>query len=711
MKGERSLRLRAEGDPAAVASGAHVPIFSVPHHHRFSMRTLVASVVLLLAVPAVQAQAPAAGGPARGLGIDRQGMDAAVRPQDDLFRYANGGWLANTAIPADRSSYGTFNILRDTSEADVRAIIEDAAAGRVQDPDAQRIGAYYTAYMDSARVERLGLAPLRPDLDRLAAVTTKPGLMRYFARNGRGFGPSPVGGYVGVDSRNSSRHVFYVSQSGTGLPDRSYYLEDRFADARAGYLVYLERLQRLARTGNPAQDARAVLALETAIATAQWTRVQNRDPEARYNPMSVRDLVARYPNLHLDVMLDEWGVAGRVDSVVVGQPPFLAALDSIAAATPLATWTAYARVRTLSEAAGVLPRAYSQASFDFFGRQLSGQQADRPRWKKAVAATAGTLGESVGRVYVGRHYPAAAAARMDALIENLREAFRESITGLQWMSPETRAQALAKLDTYTYKIGHPAEWEAYEGLEVSPRDLVANLRRASQWRYADMMSKLGAAPDRAQWGMTPQTVNAYYNPAFNEIVFPAAILQPPFFDVAADDAVNYGSIGAVIGHEFSHGFDDQGSQYDAQGNLRNWWTDADRAAFTEKTDRLAAQYDAYAPYPDANVNGRLTLGENIADLSGLTMAYRAYQRSLGGRPAPVIDGLTGDQRFFIGWARSWRVASREAALRQQLQTDSHSPGEYRANGPVGHLDAFYTAFDVRPGDAMYIAPENRIRLW
>ena len=673
------------------------------------MRTLVAASVLLLAVPAVQAQAPAP--PARGLGIDMPGMDAAVRPQDDLFRYANGGWLANTAIPADRASYGTFNILRDTSEADVRAIIEDAAAGRVQDPDAARIGAYYTAYMDSARVERLGLAPLQPDLDRLAAVRTTEGLMRYFARNSRGFGPSPVGGYVGVDSRNSARHVFYVSQSGTGLPDRSYYLEDRFADARAGYLTYLERLQTLAGTGNPAADARAVLALETAIATAQWTRVQNRNPEARYNPTSVRDLVRTYPNLHLGAMMQEWGVAGRVDTVVVGQPPFLAALDSIMAATPLATWTAYARVRTLSEAAGVLPSAYAQASFDFYGRQLSGQLADRPRWKKAVSATAGTLGESVGRVYVSRHYPAAAAARMDALIENLREAFRSSITDLAWMSPATRQQALAKLDTYTYKIGHPAEWEAYEGLDVSPTDLVANLRSAAQWRFADMMSELGEAPDRTEWGMTPQTVNAYYNPAFNEIVFPAAILQPPFFDVAADDAVNYGSIGAVIGHEFSHGFDDQGSQYDAEGNLRNWWTDADRAAFTERTDRLAAQYDAYTPFPDAAVNGRLTLGENIADLSGLTMAYRAYQRSLGGQPAPVIGGLTGDQRFFVGWARSWRVASREAALRQQLQTDSHSPGEYRANGPVGHLDAFYTAFDVQPGDAMYIAPENRIRLW
>ena len=457
--------------------------------------------------------------------------------------------------------------------------------------------------------------------------------------------------------------------------------------------------------------AEAVLALETDLARAQWTRVQNRNPEATYNPMSVADLVATYPNVRFDVLLDEWGVAGRVDSVVVAQPPFLAALDSLMAAVPLETWTTYARAQTLSEAATALPSAFARAQFDFFGRQLSGQQQDRPRWKKAVGATAGTLGESVGRVYVARHYPAEAAARMEALIGNLREAFRQSITDLAWMSPETRAQALDKLDTYTYKIGYPAEWEAYEGLEVSPTDLVANIRSASAWRYADQLSKLGTAPDRAEWGMTPQTVNAYYNPAFNEIVFPAAILQPPFFDVEADDAVNYGAIGAVIGHEFSHGFDDQGSQYDAQGNLRNWWTEADRTAFMERADRLAAQYDAYAPFQDANVNGRLTLGENIADLSGLTMAYRAYQLSLNGQPAPVIDGFTGDQRFFMGWARAWRVQAREAALRQQLQTDSHSPGEYRANGPIGHLDAFYTAFDVQPGDALYVAPEARIRLW
>ena len=678
------------------------------------MRTLaLAALALCLAAPAATAQT-------RTSGIERTGMDTAVRPQDDLYRYANGAWLDTNPIPADQASYGSFTILRDSSEARVKRIIEGAAAGRIQDRDAARIGDYFAAYMDSARVERLGLAPLQPDLDRIEAVQTTEGLARYFAQNARGFGPSPAAFYIGTDDKNSSRYVVNLYQSGTGLPDRSYYLEDRFADARTGYVAYLTQMFTLAGTENAAEQAQAVMALETDLARAQWTRVQNRDPEATYNMTAVSDMVAMYPNTHYDAMLATAGLAGRVDSVVVAQPPFFASLDSLMAAVPISTWKAYARVRTLSEASSALPQAFADASFDFYGRQLRGQEQDRPRWKRAVAATSGTLGESVGRIYVSEHYPQQAADRMEGLIENLRDAFRTSIQNLAWMSPETRQRALEKLETYTYKIGYPDEWEAYEGLAVSPADLMGNLRSASEWRYNDMMSKLGTEPDRTEWGMTPQTVNAYYNPAFNEIVFPAAILQPPFFDVRADDAMNYGAIGAVIGHEFSHGFDDQGSQYDAQGNLNNWWTDADREAFDEKTERLSAQYSAYAPYPDANVNGDLTLGENIADLSGLTMAYRAYQRSLdangdgtvsASEQAPVIDGFTGDQRFFLGFAQAWRIAAREASVRQQVQTDPHSPGQYRANGPVGHLDAFYSAFNVQPGDALYIAPDDRIRLW
>lgn len=674
--------------------------------------------LLLSALLAVAVAAPAVAQDA--LGIDTEAMDTAVRPQDDLFRYVNGRWLATTQIPSDKSRYGTFDVLREESEVNVRTIIEDAAAGRVDDPDAPKIAAFYTAYMDSARVEALGIEPLARDFDRIDAVDSPLRLARYFAQNSAAFGPSPVAGYVSVDDRNSDRHVFFLTQSGLGLPDRSYYFDDQFAEARAGYVDYLTTLYELAGWPNGAEAAQTVLDLETKLAEYQWTRIQNRDPEARYNPMSVADLMAAYPNLHFDVMFDEIGVEGKVDSVIVRQPSYLAGLDSLMAAAPLEDWTTYARARTLSDATGVLPQAFVDASFDFYGRTLSGSEEDRPRWKKAVGATSGALGESIGRVYVSRHYPQEAAARMEELILNLQEAFRQSITENPWMTEATKAEALDKLNNYTYKIGYPEEWEDYSDLEFDADDLVGNVRAVSEWRRDDNLSQLGEPVDRTEWGMTPQTVNAYYNPAFNEIVFPAAILQPPFFNVEADDAVNYGGIGAVIGHEFSHGFDDQGSQYDAEGNLRNWWSDADRTEFEARANQLVAQYDAYAPFDDANVQGRLTLGENIGDLSGLTMAYRAYRLSLdedgdgvvsASEEAPVIDGFTGDQRFFMGWAQVWRIMHRDAYLRQLLQVDSHSPGEYRANGPLAHIPAFYDAFDVEPGDALYVAPEDRIVLW
>ncbi|WP_412069857.1 M13 family metallopeptidase [Rubrivirga sp. IMCC43871] len=675
------------------------------------MRRLLLTALALLAAPAF----------AQGsLGIDTEAMDRTVRPQDDLFRYVNGAWLDTVEIPADRSRYGSFDLLRERSEEDVRAIIEDAATGAVVDPDARKVGDYYAAYMDSARVEALGITPLQPDFDRIDAVDSPEALARYFAQNSATYGPSPVAGFVGVDAKNSDRHVFTLWQSGTGLPDQSYYLEDRFADARAGYVTYLETLYDLAGWDGGAEAARDILALETRIAEDQWTRIQNRDPEARYNPMAIADVLAMYPNLHFDVMAETMGLPASLDSVIVGQPSFLAGLDSLMAEVPVETWKTYARARTLSEAAGQLPAAFGQASFDFYGRTLSGQEQDRPRWKKAVGATSGVLGEAVGRIYVDRHYPQAAADRMAELIENLREAFRQSIHGNPWMTDATKAEALDKLENYVYKIGHPDEWEDYSALEVSATDLVGNGRSARAWGRADNLAKLGEAPDRTEWGMTPQTVNAYYNPAFNEIVFPAAILQPPFFNVEADDAVNYGGIGAVIGHEYSHGFDDSGSQYDADGNLRDWWSEADRAEFDARGDMLVAQYDGYAPFPDANVQGRLTLGENIGDLSGLTMAYRAYRLSLdtdgdgtvsASEEAPVIDGFTGDQRFFMGWAQVWRITHREPYLRQLLQTDSHSPGEYRANGPLAHIPGFYEAFDVQPGDALYLPEDERIVLW
>ncbi len=442
----------------------------------------------------------------------------------------------------------------------------------------------------------------------------------------------------------------------------------------------------------------------------QWTKVENRDPEATYNKRALADLTTAYPNLRFDVLL---GVAeiDALDSLIVSQPSYFAALDSMMTQLPLENWKTWAQARTLSSLAPYLSQPFVEARFEFYGRTLDGREADRPRWKKAVTAVNADLGEAVGRIYVDRHFPPEAKARMDRLIRNLQAAMRESITEIDWMSDATKTEALEKLDAYTFKIGYPDEWEDYSGLEIRPDDLVGNLRRANRFEHEDMIEKLGAPVDRGEWGLTPQTVNAYYNPSFNEIVFPAAILQPPFFNVEADDAVNYGAIGAVIGHEFSHGFDDKGSQYDAAGNLRNWWTEADREEFERRADLMVAQYDAYAPFEDANVNGQLTLGENIADHAGLTMAHRAYRLSLGGEEAPVIDGFTGDQRFFLGWGQVWRIQHRDAYLRQLLKVDTHSPGQYRVIGPLSHLPAFYTAFDVKPGDALYIAPEDRIVIW
>ncbi|OZC04414.1 M13 family metallopeptidase [Rubricoccus marinus] len=670
------------------------------------MKRLLFATLLLASGASAQTSAPL------GLGVDTTAMDRTVRPQDDLFRYTNGRWLETVQIPDDKSRYGSFDILREKAEADVRAIVEDAAAGRVDDPDAQRIAAVYTAYMDSARVDALGVTPLAPDFARIDAIASRDDLARYFAANARGtFGPSPLAAFVTVDARNSGQHITALWQTGTGLPDRSYYLEDGFADERAAYVDYLATIHDLADLPGDAQEAaRTVLALETEIARHQWTRVENRDPEARYNKMAWTELVATYPQVRLPILLSGSGFPA-VDSVIVNQPSYVAALNTMMRRTPLEDWKTWARLQTVSEAAGLLSKPFAEANFDFFGRTLSGQTADRVRWKKAVGAASGALGEGIGRVYVARHFPPEAKARMDEMIRNLQVAMRQSISELEWMTDETKQAALAKLDDYTFKIGYPDEWEDYSALDLRPDDLIGNTRKIAAWNWEDMLSDLGQAPDRAEWGMTPQTVNAYYNPSFNEIVFPAAILQPPFFNVEADDAVNYGGIGAVIGHEFSHGFDDQGSQYDGQGNLRNWWSEADRTEFEALTDRLVAQYDGYEPLAGETVNGRLTLGENIADLAGLTMAYRAYRLSLDGEEAPIIDGYTGDQRVFLGWAQVWRNAYRDAYLTQLLKTDSHSPGPYRAVGPLSHIPAFYTAFGVEPGDGLYLAPEDRIKLW
>ena len=679
--------------------------------HRAAIRRAGLVFALSLIIPTLPAAAQQ--GPGRELGIDTTGFDRSVRPQDDFNRFVNGTWMARTEIPADLSSYGSFVALRERSEAAIHAIVEEAAAsGAADGTELQKVGDFYASFMDSARIERVGIAPLRGELQRIDALescTDLPTLLAHLQHIGVG---GPVGVFVGQDQKNSDAYIVSVSQSGLGLPDRAYYLtdSDRFAGIRDAYVRYLTTLFTLAGRPDAAGAAGRVLALETKIAEAQWDRAKNRDRDATYNRMSVDALDGTMPSFSWHTYLEEGGM-GAARDVVVRQPDYLEKLDGIVTSTPPSTWREYLSARLLSAYADELPSGFVDASFEFRGRTLSGLQEPRPRWKRGVSEVEGALGEAVGKLYVERNFQPEAKARMDALVKNLLAAFRAGIDDLEWMSPETKAQAQDKLAKFTVKIGYPDEWRDYSALQVRRDDLLGNAMRAARFRYDDMVGRLGGPVDRTRWGMTPQTVNAYYNSTNNEIVFPAAILQPPFFNVEADDAVNYGAIGAVIGHEISHGFDDQGRKSDGDGNLRDWWTADDAQAFQKRTDMLGAQYASYEPLPGMHINGQLTMGENIGDLSGLAVAYRAYHMSLNGQEPPVIDGFTGDQRFYLGWAQVWRTKMRDEALREQLLTNPHSPGDYRAFAPLRNLEPFYRAFDVKPGDRMYLPPEERVKIW
>jgi putative endopeptidase len=651
--------------------------------------------------------------PAMALGVDTTGFDRTVRPQDDFFAFVNGGWIKRTQIPADRASTGTFLALRDESQAALRAIIDSvSAAQNAPGSTGQKVGDLYRSFMDTARIEQLGVNPVRGDLDRIAAVSSREQYPELFAAMRRVGVATPFSFGVGQDQGNSSRYAISISQAGLGLPDRDYYLTDneRNTAIRNAYVQYLETLLRLSGTADAAGAARRVLAFETAVARLQWDRTRNRDRNATYNPTSVADLQGRMPGFRWSTYFTAAGLP-RVDSVIVRQPDYLSAVDQLLAATPVEDVKTYLSARLLDGAASYLSRDFRDARFAFRGRVLSGQEQERPRWQLGVNAVEGALGEAVGSIYVERHFSPESKARMEELVANLMAAYREAIDELEWMSPATKAEAQAKLANFTVKIAYPDKWRDYSSLEVRPDDLLGNVRRATAFEYADMIGRLGKPVDRTEWGMTPQTVNAYYNPVNNEIVFPAAILQPPFFNLQADDAVNYGAIGAVIGHEISHGFDDQGRKSDGSGNLRDWWTAEDASAFEQRANMLVEQYSAFEPLPGARVNGRLTLGENIGDVSGVAIAYRAYKKSLEGRPAPTISGFTGDQRFFLGFAQVWRSMARDQALRQQLLTDPHSPGMYRTNGVLANIPAFYEAFNVRPGDRMYLPPERRVKIW
>jgi putative endopeptidase len=678
-----------------------------------------AALLLVSAVPlaaqATSAPPPPAAAPSPRLGFDPANFDTTVRPQDDFYRYANGTWLRNTPIPADRPSLGSFDQLRIASETALHELLEGAAANRGHAPgtDAQKVADYYRSMLDTARIESLGLEPIRPELDRIRSVSALSALAPQFGRLQRLGVQVPIGVFVGQDQKQSDRYVATISQSGLGLPEREYYLRDgaTFERTRAAYLQYIETLLAAAGTADAATAARDVLALETALAGVHWDRVRNRDREATYNLMSLADVQQLTPGFRWSAFLEELGAAGGVEEAVVRQPDYLTALATLMGQTPLATWQQYMTFKLLDTYAEVLPAEFGDARFAFRGRVIGGLDEPGPRWKTAVGATERALGEVAGRMYVERHFSPAAKARMQELVDNLLVAFRQGIDELEWMGPETRQQAQAKLAKFNVKIGYPDRWRDYSALEVRDGDAVGNQMRAAQFGMDRMIGRLGQPVDRNEWGMTPQTVNAYYSATMNEIVFPAAILQPPFFDLDADDAVNYGAIGGVIGHEISHGFDDQGSRSDGDGNLRDWWTIEDAAAFAERTGRLAEQYSRYCPIDGLCVDGRVSLGENIGDLSGLTVAYRAYRLSLDGREPPVIDGFTGDQRFFLGWAQIWRMNYRDEALRQRVMVGPHSPNMYRVNGVVANMPEFYRAFDVKPGDALYVAPANRVKIW
>jgi len=680
---------------------------------RMKRLAVTALVATSLAACSVLMPGPDGAGPRSG--IDARNFDPAVRPQDDLYRAVNGGWITRTQIPPDKSSYGAFTELDDRAEAQLRAIIEESAGRSAKTPgsDEQKVGDYYAAFMDEARVETLGLQPLAEPLARIAQLRDRrelPALMAYLDRIGAGTFPA----YIEPDAKQATQYILYFGQGGTGLPDRDYYLlpDEKFAQYREQYVAHIARM--LALAGEPAAAAgtaaRAIMALEKQLAQAQWTQVASRDADKTYNKYSRARLRSLTPRFDFARYLRELGVE-RTPGVIIAQPSFFRAWDRIIAQTPLPTLRQYLRWQLLHSFAPYLPQAFVDENFAFYGTTLRGIETLKPRWKRGVDAVEGALGEVLGRIYVARHFPPEAKARMELLVQNLLAAYGDSIRNLDWMGEATKKKALQKLAKFRTKIGYPERWKDYAALVVKPGDLVGNVMRSAAVEHAREAAKLGKPIDREEWFMTPQTVNAYYNPTMNEIVFPAAILQPPFFDPRADDAVNYGGIGAVIGHEIGHGFDDQGSKFDGDGNLKSWWTKADRRRFEERTQRLIAQYDRYEPVPGHKVNGALTVGENIGDLGGLSIAWKAWRLALGGQPAPALDGLSGEQRFFMGWAQSWRDKQREADLIERLKTDPHAPDEYRCNGVVVNLPAFYETFGVRAGDRLWLAPEQRVSIW
>ena len=647
-------------------------------------------------------------------GIDPEAFDRNVRPQDDLFHHVNGAWLARTEIPADKASYGAFDILFDKAQADLRTIVEDAGKPAAKTPgsDAQKIGDFYESFMNEARVEELGLTPMTAELDAIDALKTKTDVARHFARFFKRNLINPLIGYVDGDAQQPTQDILYVYQGGLGLPDRDYYLknDDKLKEYREKYVAFLTTILRFAGDAAPEKSAREIFVLETRLARAHWTNVENRDAVKTYNKVTVADLARRFPGFDWNAWTRELGVSG-IPAVVVSQPSYVKALAASVNELPVDAWKPYLKASLLNGFAPYLHKAVVDAEFGFYNTTLRGVKEQQPRWKRAVNTLNGNMGEMLGKLYVEKHFKPEAKARMEALVANLREAYRLGIDKLEWMGPDTKKEAQTKLAKFHPKIGYPNRWRDYSKLEIRKDDLAGNVMRAFLHENTYQLGKAGKPIDPEQWGMTPQTVNAYYNPVRNEIVFPAAILQPPFFNLEADDAVNYGGIGAVIGHEMGHGFDDQGRRFDATGALRDWWTKTDETEYQKRAKVLIEQFNEFEPLPGLRVNGALTLGENIADLTGLVIAYEAYKLSLKGAPAPVVDGIPADQRFYMGWAQSWKAKEREESLRQQVLTNVHSPEMYRANGPVRNIPEFYAAFGVKEGDRLFLPAERRVKIW
>jgi putative endopeptidase len=648
-------------------------------------------------------------------GIATQYIEPSVRPQDDFFEYLNGKWLKTVEIPSDKSSWGSFMELRENTLPQLRDIIQKAAAGNPSAAtDAQRIGDFYASFMDEARLEQLGVTPLKPELDKIAALKDKSELPALLARLGKIGVGVPFDFGIHQDNKDSTKYVADIGQGGLGMPDRDYYLkadDKKLAETKAKYQAHVEKMLGMAGDKNAAANAKAIVDFETEIARVQWTKVELRDPIKAYNKVNLADMDKTAPGFDWKTWLESTGIGAKASYVIVGQPSYLKGFVELSNKTSIDTWKAYLSLHLIESYGSFLSKNFADERFDFYGRTLSGVKEQEPRWKRGVGAVERSQGEALGKLYVAEYFPAERKARMEALVKNLLAAYKQSIDKLDWMSPATKKEAQAKLATFNPKIGYPNKWKDYSALVVKRDDLVGNVMRSRVVEADRELNKLGKPIDRDEWGMTPQTINAYYNPEMNEIVFPAAILQPPFFDANADDAVNYGGIGAVIGHEISHGFDDQGAQYDGKGNLRDWWTASDHKNFKAKTTALVNQYNGYEPLPGYHVNGELTLGENIADNSGLAIAYKAYHISLKGKKAPVIDGLTGDQRLYMGWAQVWRSKMREQQQIVQVKTDPHSPGQFRANGTLKNQPGYYEAFGVKQGDKMYLAPKDRVIIW